>query len=93
MSKRYYRPELDALRFIAFLGVSFGLYVYHNLYLAAFMLHSLPGAIYKVPHNWALGDLLALLATIGTAAMSYRYFEMPILRYKQRFEIVVTRAL
>lgn len=82
--------------------ISYGLYIFHSLMfyllleqgqsgllraLAALGLSpaSLPAGLRVV------GTLLVLGATIALAALSYRFFEMPFLRLKQRFTYVRSR--
>ena len=72
---------------IVYLGkISYGLYAFHELifWIVFDRLHS---------QHKGLGTLFVLAATIGTAAVSYEFFEKPILRFKNRFETIQTRAL
>ena len=65
--------------------VSYGMYLLHPLVLgatAAWLWHRGEGT----PPWWALP--LFVLATIGLATLSYRFFEQPILRFKHRFQRV-----
>lgn len=80
------------LRLLQYLGkISYGLYVLHASilvaisYLVPHFLHRQHGVfIYKV--------LIGLPLTVLLAHLSYRYFEKPFLRLKERFEIVHSRA-
>lgn len=93
--------------FIAFLGtphvpraliylgrISYGLYVFHEgiLELARWLTAPL-----KLPESSALNmltvDALALLICIPAAHLSYKYFEKPFLKLKQRFEVVKSRPV
>lgn len=72
-------------RWAVYLGkISFGLYVFHALYLM--MIGSLvsEGA-------WKL-QTLALIPTIATAMLSYHFYEKPFLRLRGRFALVTTRT-
>jgi peptidoglycan/LPS O-acetylase OafA/YrhL len=42
--------------------------------------------------DW-IGTPLALALTVGLAALSYRYFESPFLRLKERFTFVQSRPV
>jgi peptidoglycan/LPS O-acetylase OafA/YrhL len=78
-------------RSIRYLGkISYGLYVYHLPCVAVvtkivfhFLKHGSPLAVFA----------LGLPFTVGIAAISYRYFESPFLRMKERLEIVKSRAV
>ncbi len=78
-------------KFVVYLGrISYGLYVFHWGYLML-----LTRGIHipiRSTRLWICSvDGLALLLTIGTAALSYRYYEQPFLRLKQRFTFVLSR--
>jgi peptidoglycan/LPS O-acetylase OafA/YrhL len=75
---------------LLYLGkISYGLYVFHTTGLAL-VVRWLPQFSYSV--LWiAAVDTIALLLTIATAALSYKYFEKPFLRLKRRFEFVYSR--
>jgi peptidoglycan/LPS O-acetylase OafA/YrhL len=81
----------DGWRRVRYLGkISYGLYVYHlpcltvvSKIVVRLMGHDSPLAVFA----------LGLPLTIGIAAISYRYFESPFLRLKERFEIVKSRAV
>jgi peptidoglycan/LPS O-acetylase OafA/YrhL len=69
--------------------VSYGLYVYHELFLNYF------NAILPSTHRWGfvLWWVLALSCTAITALASYRWLESPFLRLKKRFTIVKSRPV
>ncbi|HEX4154544.1 MAG TPA: acyltransferase [Acidobacteriaceae bacterium] len=73
--------------------ISYGLYLIHTVVL--FMLFSnidaWPREAAYFSHHKLLGIPLAMALTAGIASLSYRYFERPILRLKNRFETVKTR--
>jgi len=79
-------------RVLLYLGkISYGLYVFHMFFLMNFL---------GEPNRWVLrahltsprvGIPAAFCLTVVAAALSYRFFESPILRYKERFETVRTR--
>jgi peptidoglycan/LPS O-acetylase OafA/YrhL len=76
---------------VTYLGrISYGLYMFHHplLWLANehFGLYTKLRTSEQVPLY-----LLVLLITIGLASLSYRFFEKPILRFKERYETVRTR--
>lgn len=78
---------------LRYLGrISFGLYLFHYTVLAVVgaavkkKLHAGPGVQLTVTY------LLTLAVATGLAAVSYRYFEMPFLKLKSRFEFVRTRV-
>jgi peptidoglycan/LPS O-acetylase OafA/YrhL len=37
-----------------------------------------------------IGVLIAFAATVGVSAVSYRFFETPFLRYRKRFQRVIS---
>ena len=73
-------------RFMNFIGkISYGIYVYHMIiiYLISFALSSLE---YEIDHFMLYP--IVLIFTILTATLSYRYFETPFLRLKNKYAIV-----
>jgi peptidoglycan/LPS O-acetylase OafA/YrhL len=77
-------------RFLVRLGVvSYGLYVYHELYLNYFnrILPSTHGL------GFVLWWVLSLTCTVITALISYRFLETPFLKLKERFAIVKSRPV
>jgi peptidoglycan/LPS O-acetylase OafA/YrhL len=78
-------------RSIRYLGkISYGLYVYHLPCLTVVS----KMVLRFLKHDSPLADFASGLPfTIGVAAISYRFFESPFLRMKERFEIVKSRAI
>lgn len=81
------RPESRVVRALewqplAYVGtVSYGIYLLHKL-----VLHVMNRGLDAVSHNAPdLLFVLGLIGTVGVAGLSYRYFEAPILRLKERF--------
>ncbi|MGI4757805.1 MAG: acyltransferase family protein [Janthinobacterium lividum] len=64
--------------------ISYGLYVFH-LPVIALVSARFP--------SYTIGVLVSLVLTYGLAALSYRYFELPFLQMKRRFELVPSRAV
>jgi peptidoglycan/LPS O-acetylase OafA/YrhL len=50
-----------------------------------------PAGAHFFGYHRPLGVVIAMVLTLGIASLSYRYFERPILRLKNRFETVKTR--
>jgi peptidoglycan/LPS O-acetylase OafA/YrhL len=76
--------------FLVRLGVvSYGLYVYHRLFLTYL------NEILPLTHGWGfvLWWLLAFSCTVITAFASYRWLESPFLKLKKRFTIVKSRPV
>jgi peptidoglycan/LPS O-acetylase OafA/YrhL len=77
---------------LLYLGkISYGLYVFHTTALALTM-RWLPPFSYSALWWVVAVDAIALLLTISIAALSYKYFEKPFLRFKRRFEFVYSRV-
>jgi len=80
-------------RWLAYLGrISYGLYVYHSLVL--YLVFEKGGAwLARVPQSLraSTGTAIVLAATVLVAHLSYRYFERPFLRLKERFTLIGTR--
>ncbi len=69
--------------FLVYLGkISYGLYVWHRL--GIFMVG------HFVSHNVVV-ELLAIVPTVVISALSYRYFESPFLRLKEKFTHIKSR--
>jgi peptidoglycan/LPS O-acetylase OafA/YrhL len=69
--------------------ISYGLYVYHELFLDRF------NRILPSTHKWGfvLWWVLSLTSTMLAALASYRWLESPFLRLKERFAIVKSRPV
>lgn len=79
---------MDRLRYLG--KISFGLYVFHSVVLL--LLRDAIGD--KISHGTRLTELcLGLPVTIAIAHISYRLFETPFLKLKERFEIVKSRTV
>jgi peptidoglycan/LPS O-acetylase OafA/YrhL len=72
--------------------ISYALYLFHVFFLFAIFDTSdrFPRMLFFQTHKW-VGVPLALGLTIAAAALSYHFFERPILKYKERFETIRTR--
>lgn len=91
-------PEKFLPRPVVYLGrISYGLYVFHaGMYFLVYAvfrerLHTLCEAIGLGAWWGAVGMLLAFVATVLVASLSYRCFEKPFLRLKERFTIIPSR--
>jgi len=83
--------SLPAIGPLQYLGkISYGLYVFHEscLLLTHIASHRIP---FVRLHPWLLVYTVPLPLTIAIASLSYRYFETPFLRLKERFETVHSR--
>jgi peptidoglycan/LPS O-acetylase OafA/YrhL len=80
--------EVKSLRYLG--KISYGLYVYHPpcILIAVFLARLF---IKQKVVIVAVGIGFAL--TVAVASVSYRFFETPFLRLKERFEIVKSRAV
>jgi peptidoglycan/LPS O-acetylase OafA/YrhL len=82
---------------VIYLGkISYGLYVFHWGFLSLFDKLSLllqPRFPQLTPWIVPLRTVPAFLCTVVLAALSYRFFEQPFLRYKRRFEVIRTRPV
>jgi peptidoglycan/LPS O-acetylase OafA/YrhL len=80
------------LQFLQYLGkISYGLYVIHASVLAAAN-YLLPQILHRQHGIYVYKVIIGLPVTIVLAHFSYRYFEKPFLRLKERFEVVQSRA-
>jgi peptidoglycan/LPS O-acetylase OafA/YrhL len=81
-----------SLRLFVFLGkISYGLYAYHLIVLDV-LSRVWPDTTNTHPVR-LMKHLLAFLATVALAWLSYKYLEKPFLRLKKRFTFVPSRAL
>jgi peptidoglycan/LPS O-acetylase OafA/YrhL len=89
-------------RWLAYLGrISYGLYMFHSLVfflifenLGPRLARYFPALEFPVrltDLRNAIGAALVLLLSFGLAHFSYRYFERPFLRLKERFTFVIGR--
>jgi len=83
---------------LIYLGkISYGLYVFHQLGLemASYCMNHMLGLRSATSHTtYGIGHLaIGLTFTLTMASLSYRYCEMPFLQWKQRFTVVLTRAV
>jgi peptidoglycan/LPS O-acetylase OafA/YrhL len=78
---------------LIYLGrISYGLYVFHGGILELTYRFTNPLRLSPIP-NIFVTDGVALFLSIVTAHFSYKFFEMPFLKLKQRFEVVKSRPL
>ncbi len=85
--------ELARAKPLIYLGrISYGLYVVHfaMLNLCDKGLRFLPQAL--APFALVLRAGTAFAFTVALASLSWHFFESPILRFKQRFEVIRTRT-
>jgi peptidoglycan/LPS O-acetylase OafA/YrhL len=75
--------------------ISYGLYVFHVLWLGISrdLLRRLASGHLTPLASQLCAMTVALPATIATAMLSYRYLESPFLRFKKRFTVVRSRPL
>jgi peptidoglycan/LPS O-acetylase OafA/YrhL len=81
------RPWMRPLRgpVLGYLGrISYGLYLFHPL--AFFPVQQLRYRVFG-GHDWFVFDAAKLGLALLMAALSYRFIEAPILRYKDRFAV------
>jgi peptidoglycan/LPS O-acetylase OafA/YrhL len=74
--------------------ISYGLYVYHVLWLGAakHLVEHFAGSRSPLASQlWAMA--IALPACVVTAMVSYRYLESPFLRFKKRYTVVRSRPV
>ena len=81
------------MNFLVYLGkISYGLYVYH-LWCLKFVMSVALHELHIKQHPIILTFGFALPLAILVSAISYRYFESPFLRLKERLEIIQSRAV
>lgn len=81
-----------APRWLRYFGkISYGLYVFHGiaLYLAVYLMGGYVHTLKAFVVYW----WLSLILTVAMAALSYKYFESPFLRLKERFARVKSRPV
>lgn len=73
---------------LAYVGrISYGIYLFQRPVKGVYLEHVEPILLAAITSRWvalSLGALLCALAAVGLAALSYRYFETPILRWRDR---------
>jgi peptidoglycan/LPS O-acetylase OafA/YrhL len=78
---------------LTYLGkISYGLYLFHDLCINVVLRP--PPRWPQLPylqHHKLIGVPVAFALTVATAAISYHFFERPILKYKEHFETIHTR--
>lgn len=92
-------PERYVPGWLIYLGrISYGLYIFHSLvFYLVFDIgdHALPRLVagwgLPLPMVNAIGIVLVMLLSIAAAGLSYRYFERPFLKLKERFTFVRSR--
>ena len=89
------RGRTDGVTFtppwLRYLGkISYGLYVFHGiaLYLGVYLLGGVHTLKAFIAYWW-----IGLALTVAMAAVSYKYFESPFLRLKERFARVKSRPV
>jgi peptidoglycan/LPS O-acetylase OafA/YrhL len=90
-------PSRAVPRSLAYLGkISYGLYLFHCMVLMTIIILWRDLAVRRLglslSFDW-IGTPLAFALTAGLAALSYRYFESPFLRLKERFTFVRSRPV
>ncbi len=85
--------KLPMPRPLVYLGkISYGLYLFHYFFIWLLFDNSYrwrPMAFF--PHHKLLAVPLAFALTVAISALSYHFFERPILQFKRRFETIHTR--
>ncbi len=82
----------SAPRWLRYLGkISYGLYVFHEL--ALYLAVKLHGDYAHTMRDFVIYWWTGLTLTLVMAALSYRFFEAPFLRLKERFAFVKSRPV
>lgn len=84
---------------LVYLGrISFGLYLFHSLIfhlvfnnLRSYWEKPLVFLQFSTTSISIIGTLLVFIFTVGMAGLSYRYFERPFLKLKERFTVITSR--
>ena len=84
--------NLEPSRLVAKLGkISYGLYVFHPIAIVV-SLRVFSLKLHRM-ELYAVAYVVAFLVTLTLSALSYRYFEAPFLRVKERFTFVRSRPV
>ena len=79
-------PRSRLIGALTYLGrISYGLYVFHLVFIDAFAVAATHDPLARLARVGA-----ALAVTIGVAACSYRFLELPFLKLKDRFSHIAT---
>jgi len=92
-------PQKYIPKALVYLGrISFGLYMFHSLVFHLLfvsypsLLKRIISTLHLPARSFPIGGILFTIGiTIGLASLSYRFFERPFLRLKQRFTFVNSR--
>jgi peptidoglycan/LPS O-acetylase OafA/YrhL len=77
--------KIKPFSWFVYLGrISYGLYVFH-LFALALMMSLLSVPLLGIPLSFGLRVVLSFLLTVGMAAISYSWLELPFLKLKERF--------
>ncbi len=77
---------------LLYLGrISYGLYVFHLLCYQLVEFWLLPHGVITGIHTMVTTQVITIALTIGMATLSYKYFEGPFLRLKERYAPIKTR--
>ncbi len=80
--------RLPPFSWLVYLGrISYGLYVFH-LFALAWVMKWLSVPLVGIPLNFQGRLITAFILTVGLAAVSYRWLELPFLRLKKRFSYI-----
>ncbi|PVX46933.1 peptidoglycan/LPS O-acetylase OafA/YrhL [Flavobacterium sp. 103] len=92
-------PQKFIPKSLVYLGrISFGLYMFHSL-VFHLVFNNFKTYWEKPLLHWkfssmtisVIGTILVFVFTVGMASLSYRYFERPFLKLKERFAIINSR--
>jgi peptidoglycan/LPS O-acetylase OafA/YrhL len=92
VSKNNYLKSLFSKEIFVFLGKrSYGLYLYHLLGngVASYMI----AKITLLPSNSLTSFMYSLTFTVIASIISYKFIETPFLKFKKKFEVIVSRPI